>query len=148
MHTHFPANIQEGGNASAVSCTYSYRVNRSAQEISTKQKPRNPASLSKAKSMEVLPSIMQLYFRKTLFSQHATKAEWKETMHHVVALMGRDRSLCWSDESYQLQLCPKCTDGMKLQLANETIKTNIVVARIESRRNRLLKHRNSWQLTS
>ena len=81
--------------------------------------------------MEVLLSIMPLYFRKTLFSQHATKAGWKETMHHVVTFLGRNTPWCWSDDFHQLQLCPKCTDGMILQLANETIKINIIVARIQ-----------------
>ena len=135
------------GDASAISGIYSYRVNKSTQWVSTRKKPRDTASLSKAKSMEVLLSIMLLYFRKTLFSQHATKAEWKKTMHHVVTFLGRNTPWCWSDESHQLQLCPKCIDGMKLQLANETIKINIIVARVQSRRNRLLKQRDSWQLS-
>ena len=81
--------------------------------------------------MEVLLSIMLLYFRKTLFSQHATEAGWKETMHHVVTFLGRNTPWCWSDDFHQLQLCPKCIDGMIFQLANETIKINIIVARIQ-----------------
>ena len=45
-------------------------------------------------------------------------------MHHVVTFLGRDTPWCWNDESHQLQLCSKGSDGMKLQLANETIKIN------------------------
>ena len=41
----------------------------------------------------------------------------------------------------------KCFDSTKLQLASETIKINIVIARNQTRRNRLLKHRDSWQLS-
>ena len=79
-----------GGHASAVSCPYFYRINKSAQWVSTREKPENIASLSKAKSIKVVLSIMLLYFCKTLFGQHATKAGWKETTHHAVTFSGRD----------------------------------------------------------
>ena len=85
-----------GRDASAVSCTYSYRVNKSAQQVSTRKKPRNTASLSEAKSMEVLLSRQLSYLAKTLFSQHATNTGWKETKQKSLEILqARQKQSPW-----------------------------------------------------
>ena len=85
-----------GRDASAVTCTYSYRVNKSAQWASTREKPRDIASSSKAKPMEVLLSIQLLYLAKTFFSQHATNTGGKETKQKSLEILqARQKQSPW-----------------------------------------------------